>query len=613
MSEASARADWLEAILVGAGEPLLLVDPSGTVVDCSLALADALGSSREVLRGLTLHELVDGTRPALAGALEALAAGDPAPVEVALATGGEPRWMELRGRRVGAATLVRLRDTTHDRVGGEAEPLLALVGRHLPGVMWTTDVDLHVTGIVGGGLAMRNRSRADLLGVHAFDYFGTRDPSAEPVRAHLEALDGRVGYYDFERAGRRFGATVEPIGGPDGEVLGVVGIALEVAEPRALAERLRSAHREQTVGRLAGSLANDFNNLLTVIAAHAALLEDGEATSSPAEDLAAIREAAAKGKVLTSRLLSVTERQIQQPRRFRADTAVAELEPMLRSVLGERRELAVVTGGLPAWIEIDPGLLEQVLLSIVDNSRQATEEGGAIEVRVDCVSERGGAEWVEVSVRDDGVGMSDAVRARVTEAFFTTRSPGRGVGLGLTNALAVVRGAGGALHIESELGVGSLVSIRLPRAQAPSGVRSTPPRTATETVLLVEDQVGVRRATRRILKRAGYTVFEASHGEDALALATTFPGRIDVLLTDVVMPGMSGPQLATALLEQRPELVVLYMSGYAEDVEEVRAALSRGQTFLAKPFAPEALLQSLRDAIEGPPEVEPEEEDGSEA
>lgn len=587
-------AIWLEALLAQGDMRALLLDGRGRVQACSSALAEVLGAGREVLEGVQLADLVDVTQPVTAGTLEALVREAPRSAEVAMATRTGHRWMQLRSSPVPGGTLVVLTDA--ERVRGPEAELLRRLGEVLPGVMWTTDAELTLIGVIGGGLAMRNRTREELIGTHVFDYFGTHDPSASPVKAHLEALEGRTGRYELERAGRRFVARVDPVRDGD-EVVGIVGIALEAAESEALVERLRDAHREQTVGRLAGSIAHEFNNLLTVIAAHAALLDEPMSEASRREDTGAIQQAASRGRLLTSRLLSLTERQIRQPRSVRLDAAVQQLEPMLRAILGERRRLELKTSPVPAWVRIDPGLFEQVVLSVVDNAAHATEETGRVSIDVGVsVDARSGREWVEARVVDDGVGMSEAVRARATEAFFTTRTAGRGTGLGLTNAATVVRNAGGVMQIESELGAGTHVTVRLPRSRAPSGVRPVAEK-ASEVVLLVEDQLGVRRAARRILRRAGYRVFEAAHAEDALALATTYPGKIDLLLTDVVMPGISGPQLAEQLVEQRPELSVLYMSGYAEDVDEVRAALSRGQTFLPKPFTPEGLLKRLREAL----------------
>ncbi|MEQ8728404.1 MAG: response regulator [Sandaracinaceae bacterium] len=385
-----------------------------------------------------------------------------------------------------------------------------------------------------------------------------------------------------------------------GSIQGAVGLALEVTESRDLEERLRLAQREQTLGRLAGSMAHEFNNLLTIIAAHAALLEDQLATEGAAEDLGAVVEAASKGRLLTSRLLSFTSRQIQTPERVRVDRLLGELEPMLAAIVGERRRLALELDPGVGWIRIDPALLEQVVLNLVDNARQATDEGARITVRASArASEREPGGWVEISVRDEGYGMTESVRSRACEPFFTTKPQGQGSGLGLTTALAVVSEAEGSLTIDSALGGGTTVRIRFPRSKAPSGsfVKPKVGAAISETILLVEDQLGVRRAARRILRRAGYQVFEAAHAEDALALATAYPGRLDVLLTDVVMPGMSGPQLAEKILEHRPDTKVLYMSGYAEDVDEVRAAIERGQTFLPKPFTPERLLTRLREAL----------------
>ncbi|MGE3636894.1 MAG: response regulator, partial [Sandaracinaceae bacterium] len=611
----TGRAYAFEVLLGQSDVLVLLLDRDGRIEDCSSAFGDAVGSDRRLLRGCTLDGLIDVGQPPAPGALDRLIHDAPQAIELALSTRGAARWMELRSSTLpDGGVLVTLRETDRRRSVGQHETLTRALGDRFPGVLWTTDRELRVTAILGGGLALQNRTRASMMGRSILELLGTKDPSAPGVRAHLDALDGKSARYEQEIAGRRFGVRVDPL--PVGDaVVGLAAIAIEMGETGELAERLRGAEREQTLGRLAGSMAHEFNNLLTVIAAHAALLADPGSTETRSEDLAAIQEATNKGRLLTSRLLSLTERQIRQPRRVRLDEVVSQLEPMVRTMVGERRRLVLRPCSTPLWIQIDPGLFEQAILSVVDNAREATDEDGRITLGCElCLDEVDGAQWVEVRVSDDGVGMTESVRARATEAFFTTRASGQGTGLGLSNALAVLRSAGGTLHIESRLGEGTTVVMRIPRVRAPSGTHAVHVESATETVLLVEDQLGVRRATRRILRRAGYQVFEASQGEDALALATTFPGTIHVLVTDVVMPGLSGPQLAQTLLAQRPELRVLYMSGYAENVEEVRAALERGQTFLAKPFAPEELLRAVREALgEGAEEEEDATEDQKKA
>lgn len=421
------------------------------------------------------------------------------------------------------------------------------------------------------------------------------DPTLPAIRAHHAALEGRAEEYEIAREGRFFRVRVEPEW-DEGEVVGVVGVGLEAAPPRLVETRLRPAQREQTLGRLAGSMAHEFNNLLTVISAHSELLEEQLETRSALEDIAAIKQAATHGCGMTARLLSFTRRQIQQPENIRVSLLLRELEPVLRTFAGTRRKVAFEVEPSLGWVKLDPALFEQVMLSLVDNAVRATEPGGTIVVAA-SLSEAG---EVRLEVADDGAGMSPTVRRRACEAFFSARPQAKGSGLGLTTARAVVREVGGDLTLRSAPGRGTRVCIVLPRVEAPSGAfMLAPTPVAEETVLLVEDQLGVRRAARRILRRAGYHVFEAAHGADALALLAAYDGPLDLLLTDVVMPGMSGPQLAMQLLEKRPDLPVLYMSGYAEDVHEVRRALSRGQHFLAKPFTPEQLLRRVRLAVDG--------------
>ncbi|MEQ9081237.1 MAG: response regulator [Sandaracinaceae bacterium] len=592
----------LDTLLKEGRELVLVLGPDGQIREISESFATLLGQPRGALLGQPLERLLDPDRRPAEGVLDLLRTRQGQRAEVCV-RGQRPglRWVDLRTARVSADGVVLLgRDTTGARVARTSQVQLSALAQQLPGVLWTVDRSMTVTSVTGGGLVVRNRSAESLLGTTLYEYVGSEDPAVPPVAAHLRALEGHSGHYEFEREGRTFHARVDPLRASDGSIQGAVGLALEVTESRDLEERLRLAQREQTLGRLAGSMAHEFNNLLTIIAAHAALLEDQLATEGAAEDLGAVVEAASKGRLLTSRLLSFTSRQIQTPERVRVDRLLGELEPMLAAIVGERRRLVLELDPGVGWIRIDPALLEQVVLNLVDNARQATDEGARITVRASArASEREPGGWVEISVRDEGYGMTESVRSRACEPFFTTKPQGQGSGLGLTTALAVVSEAEGSLTIDSALGGGTTVRIRFPRSKAPSGsfVKPKVGAAISETILLVEDQLGVRRAARRILRRAGYQVFEAAHAEDALALATAYPGRLDVLLTDVVMPGMSGPQLAEKILEHRPDTKVLYMSGYAEDVDEVRAAIERGQTFLPKPFTPERLLTRLREAL----------------
>ena len=592
----------LDTLLKEGRELVLVLGPDGQIREISESFATLLGQPRGALLGQPLERLLDPDRRPAEGVLDLLRTRQGQRAEVCV-RGQRPglRWVDLRTARVSADGVVLLgRDTPGARVARTSQVQLSALAQQLPGVLWTVDRSMTVTSVTGGGLVVRNRSAESLLGTTLYEYVGSEDPAVPPVAAHLRALEGHSGHYEFEREGRTFHARVDPLRASDGSIQGAVGLALEVTESRDLEERLRLAQREQTLGRLAGSMAHEFNNLLTIIAAHAALLEDQLATEGAAEDLGAVVEAASKGRLLTSRLLSFTSRQIQTPERVRVDRLLGELEPMLAAIVGERRRLVLELDPGVGWIRIDPALLEQVVLNLVDNARQATDEGARITVRASArASEREPGGWVEISVRDEGYGMTESVRSRACEPFFTTKPQGQGSGLGLTTALAVVSEAEGSLTIDSALGGGTTVRIRFPRSKAPSGsfVKPKVGAAISETILLVEDQLGVRRAARRILRRAGYQVFEAAHAEDALALATAYPGRLDVLLTDVVMPGMSGPQLAEKILEHRPDTKVLYMSGYAEDVDEVRAAIERGQTFLPKPFTPERLLTRLREAL----------------
>ncbi|MFH1462941.1 MAG: ATP-binding protein [Pseudomonadota bacterium] len=360
-----------------------------------------------------------------------------------------------------------------------------------------------------------------------------------------------------------------------------IGIQRVRRQQEAMMEQLARAQRLEAVGRLAGGVAHDFNNLLTVILSSADFALENKALPPAVQgEVEAILEAGQRAAALTRQLLAFSRRQVLHPEVLDLNSVVCGVENLLRRLLGEDIRIVVELSDQIELVEADPGQLEQVLVNLAVNARDAMPRGGSLHIGT-SVGPGGG---VRLTVADTGCGMEPEVLARVFEPFFTTKEPGRGTGLGLSMAYGVVTQSGGEIEVQSAPGEGTTFTITLPGAAR----REAPPAAAAQpevdrgkgTVLLAEDDAAVRALTARMLVRAGYYVLEAASGEEALALVRAMEAPIDLLLTDVVMPGMDGPALAARL----PELPVLFMSGYTEDAIERCGVFARDVPFLAKPF-----------------------------
>jgi len=397
----------------------------------------------------------------------------------------------------------------------------------------------------------------------------------------------------------------------------MIGVTLDVTGRAQLEAQLRQAQKMEAIGLLAGGVAHDFNNLLTVITASARFAREALRTDLHVlEDLAAIDGAAGRAAQLTRQLLAFSRKQLLRPQRLDVDDVVRRVAPLLRRLIGEDIEvLAIPTPALPPVLA-DAGQLEQVLINLAINARDAMPQGGRLVLGTRCVTvtpeeaaHRGVAiapgPYVRLTVRDTGSGMDERTLGRVFEPFFTTKEPGKGTGLGLSTVYGIVKQSGGFVWVTSVPGAGTTFEIDLPVAPpAPEavGATDTPARAAAAlasgTVLLVEDDAAVRAVTRRILARQGYTVLEAPHGAAALDVIEAHEGRIDLVLTDVVMPEMSGRVFADEVARRSPGLRVLFMSGYP-DYEIFRSGLlTPGRAFLEKPFTTECLLRTVRDALD---------------
>jgi len=376
---------------------------------------------------------------------------------------------------------------------------------------------------------------------------------------------------------------------------------LAEAALRRSEEQFRQAHKMEAVGLLAGGVAHDFNNLLTVIVGYAgALLNEPMLSAEVKDDLCQINKAAEQASTLTRQLLTFSRRQLLKPEVLDLNARVQDLEKMLRRLLGKNIQLDVALAPYPTWIKADAGQIEQVILNLVVNARDAIAGAGRIVVESSYVESRAFEQGaVLLSVSDTGHGMDEATRARIFEPFFTTKERGRGTGLGLATVYGIVEQSGGSISVLSAPGAGATFNVYLPRTDETPSAPHSPALVSRASpgicVLLVEDDELVRNVARRTLEQHGIQVVEASNGQRALEIFRDDPARFAVLVTDVVMPGISGPAMVQELLPLHPELRVLFISGYTDN-ELVRGAMSeRGFAFLQKPFAPLALVQRIQE------------------
>jgi two-component system cell cycle sensor histidine kinase/response regulator CckA len=371
----------------------------------------------------------------------------------------------------------------------------------------------------------------------------------------------------------------------------------DVTERRQLEAELLNAQKLESLGRLAGGVAHDFNNLLTGITGYASLLlERAGADTELARDLTEIKRAADRAAELTQQLLAFGRRQLFSPQPVDLNALVTQVTGLLRRLLGDQIELVLRPDSALGVVRADPGQVEQVIVNLVVNARDALPTGGRVTIETRNADDA----WVELVVTDNGVGMDESTRAQVFEPFFTTRE--QGTGLGLSSVYGIVQQSGGAVAVESDPGAGSTFTVRLPRVSeaaesAPTPTTTPETRPGSETVLLVEDEDVVRDLARRVLERHGYTVFACAYGAEAVKLSESHGGRIDLLLTDVVMPGMRGYEVARKVAAMRPEIKILYMSGYAEEAL-VGGPADGGGALIEKPFAIDALARRVREELE---------------
>lgn len=398
----------------------------------------------------------------------------------------------------------------------------------------------------------------------------------------------------------------------DGELL-VAAAARDITERSQLEARLLQVQRLESVGQLAAGIAHDFNNLLTVINSTAELAASSLPESDPMrEEFAAIRGAGASAAALTAQLLAFSRKQILQPAVVNLNTTVANVQGMLRRIIREDIDLRVLPGEGLANVRVDAGQMEQVILNLAINSRDAMPEGGSLMIETANVvldetytrthpAVQPGP-YVMLAISDTGIGMDEATREKIFQPFFTTKAQGRGSGLGLSTAYGIVKQSSGNIWVYSEVGQGTTIKIYLPTVDA-AVHEGRPARAAgasrgTETILVVEDDERIGRVAKRILELAGYTVLMAARGGDALRLLENHHGPVHLMLTDVVMPGMSGGDLAVRLEVSHPLMKVLYTSGHTDNAIVHHGVLDEGLHFLAKPYSVADLTRKVREVLD---------------
>jgi two-component system cell cycle sensor histidine kinase/response regulator CckA len=481
-----------------------------------------------------------------------------------------------------------------------------------------------------------NRAGEELLGYDRKEFLGKNNldlfppgQAAQFMANDREVLDGELGFLDIpeepvmtaKKSVRLLHTRKVCIRGGNGDTKYLLGVSEDITERKRgeeeksrLQAQLQQAMKMEAVGRLAGGIAHDFNNLLTVIIGSVELALMRFASSDPAKGLLVeVNKAAERAALLTQQLLAFSRKQIIEPKVLNLNDLISDLNTMMVRLIREDINIQILPGKDLGAIKADSGQLQQVLVNLVVNARDAMPGGGKIVIETANVDLDDGycalhpyvtpGRFVMLSVSDTGHGMSDEVKAHIFEPFYTTKTKGKGTGLGLATTHGVVKQAGGSIEVYSEVGIGTTLKIYLPRVEEKASQlvrdeKSTEWLGGTETVLVVEDEEILRGLCVRILDGLGYRVFQAGNGDEAIALATGYGERIDLLLTDVVMPGMSGAELATQLVLHHPETRVLFTSGYTENAITHHGVLKEGVSFINKPYTPSALAKKVREVLD---------------
>jgi len=485
-------------------------------------------------------------------------------------------------------------------------------------VLWSTDSDLNLTYLLGGGLQLTGEEVNNVLGNSLKDILmndmASMPNHITPMEGHQRALNGVPADYETKHGDQSFDCHVEPLTSRDGTVIGTMGIARDISDLVKVREQFLFAQKMEAVGRLAGGVAHDINNLLTAVMGYVDILKRGLSEDDPLlRHVEAIGRASQRGDSMISKLMTYGRKQVSHPQNLDLGTQVAELEDFVGRLVSDNVVLSVDIESSSNIACVDPVQFEQVMLNLVVNASDAMPEGGELHISVHtkdvAVTEVGKynlpkpGPYVFVRVSDEGAGIPEEIGQQIFEPFFTTKSVGQGTGLGLSTVYAIAQGSKGGVSYETSVGEGTVFSVGFPCVdgvgeQEPSMEGESPrelPQIA-KNVLLVEDDEMVRTLVRDILSESGFTVMEAHFGPAALALSRQLNGKLDLLVADVVMPQQSGPKLAETIRAENPDASVLFISGHSDS--GVTEDLEGGVGFLAKPFQPNVLLEKVQVLLE---------------
>ena len=582
--------------------------------------------------GFSALEIVQGQKPDLPFIFVSGTLGEDAAIE-SLRRGATDYVLKGRLSRLGPAVRRALEEVSVRRTRKEATESAANRQQFLKAMLESLDAGVMACD-ADGVLTTFNRAARDILGLaeaairpeqwakhygmhrpdgkHLFEtealplYRALRGERVRDVEVLIRRGDGQA---------RSVLVSGQPILGVRGESLGAVAALHDITDRKHLEGQLRQAQKLEAIGSLAGGVAHDFNNLLTVIGGYSQIVMDQMGRENPQyARIEEISKAAERAAALTRQLLAFSRKQVLEPRVLDLNAIVSDMERMLRRLLPANIELVTALSGDPQGIKADQGQIEQVLLNLVVNARDAMEQGGrlVIETRRSRAGEYSSPEGsaaeaahVLLIVRDSGSGMSAETQARIFEPFFTTKEIGKGTGLGLSTVYGIVRQSGGGMEVSSEVGVGTTFRIYLPATEraperkvpdAPAGSQAR----GTETILVVDDDDRVRMLVQRILEGAGYKVVPVADGREALRVFEADPGLIRLVLTDRMMPGMSGPELLSRIREKRSGCKGIYMSGYSEKNLPGDTFSLSDVPHIQKPFSPAALTECVRDVLDRP-------------
>ena len=634
MSRLLARSreaeDRYRTLFDDASDAIALLTPEGRIVEANRQWEEILGVPRASLTGRHIREFAPQTDTAsnVIGFDQSVSRGAKFASGILRGPLGRLIHMEFANKRVtigGDPMVVSIGRDVTDSV--EARHQLAaseenyrMLVENLPDVVWSASLGGKHLFFSPRVEQMCGFTPAELLAADASFWFERVHPQDRPAAEEAYAQIAEQDYSADYRWKRKDGewiwlrAHARARRDSSGQLF-AEGTLTDMTAQKRLEQQLSQAQKMEAVGQLTGGIAHDFNNMLAVILANASLVRDELADGdSRRADVDAIMEAGHRAASLTRQLLAFSRRQMIEPRELNLADTVTDLERMLRRVIGEDITMTISIDPDLGSVKADPGQMEQVLMNLVVNARDAMPMGGRLTIEATNVTVlnesmpgaalMGPGEYVMLAVTDSGTGMPDDVKSRVFEPFFTTKDVGKGTGLGLSTCYGIVKQSKGYIWVYSEVDRGTVFKVYLPRLVEPTpapgrteAAGSDAP-TGHETILLVEDNEQLRVVVKKVLARQGYTVFEAADGQEAMAVHGQHSGGIDLIVTDVVVPGLSGPDLVSLIRHRDPKPRALFMSGYTEHAALRDRRLGTGLGFVQKPFAPAAIVRKVREVLD---------------